>query len=71
VNEHGVPTGVIDRVADNGQGLSADPGVSYRGNGWVLFDLVISNGAGPPPFSPRGATLTGKGESPAGASREG
>jgi uncharacterized protein (TIGR02268 family) len=61
VDKHGVPTGVIGRVADNGQGLSAQSGVSYLGNGWVLFDIVITNGAGRPPFSPRGATLTGKG----------
>jgi uncharacterized protein (TIGR02268 family) len=61
VNERGVQTGVVEPVADKGQGLSTNPGVSYRGNGWVLFDIVISNGAGQPPFSPRDATLTGKG----------
>ncbi|KFE69184.1 hypothetical protein DB31_7086 [Hyalangium minutum] len=61
VDARGVQTRGIDRVADNGHGLSAYPGVSYRGNGWVLFNIGIRNGAGLPPFSPRSATLTGKG----------
>lgn len=61
VNTRGVQTGVIGRVADSEHGLSAEPGVSYLGNGWVLFDIVIRNVAGRPPFSPHGATLTGKG----------
>ena len=61
VDKHGVPTGVIEKASDNGQGLKSEPGVSYRGIGWVLFDIAISNGAGRPPFSPRGAALTGKG----------
>jgi uncharacterized protein (TIGR02268 family) len=61
VNRRGVQTTTFEGVADNGQGVSADAGVSYRGNGWVLFDIAISSRAGRPPFSPRGATLTGKG----------
>lgn len=61
VNERGVQTAGISGVADNGQGLQSDPGVSYRGKGWVLFDIVISNGAGHPLFATRSATLTGKG----------
>jgi uncharacterized protein (TIGR02268 family) len=61
VDKRGVQTGVIDGVVDNGQGLSVAPGMSYRGNGWVLFDITIKNKAGRPPFSPRSATLTGKG----------
>jgi uncharacterized protein (TIGR02268 family) len=61
VNVRGVQTATIEPLADNTQELSTGPGVSYRGNGWVLFDIVISNGFGRPPFSPRGAALTGKG----------
>jgi uncharacterized protein (TIGR02268 family) len=61
VDERGVQTGGIKSVADNGQGLATEPGVSYRGTGWVLFDISIGNGAGRPPFAPREATLTGKG----------
>ncbi len=61
VDERGVPTAVIERVAENAQGLQSDRGVSYRGNGWVLFDFVIRNLSGRPSFAPRDATLTGKG----------
>lgn len=61
VDKYGVRTRDIDRLEANGDGLSAEPGVSYRGRGWMLFALVVGNGAGLPPFSPRSATLTGKG----------
>jgi hypothetical protein len=61
VDERGVQTAVIGEVSDNAQGLSLRRGVSYRGKGWVLIDIAIVNEAGRPPFSPRSATLTGKG----------
>jgi hypothetical protein len=61
VDEFGVQTAVFQGAADSAQGLSTEPGVSYRGNRWVLFKVVISNDSGRPPFSPRDATLTGKG----------
>lgn len=61
VDRHGLQTAVIEAAADSAQGLSTEPGVSYRGNGWVLFDVVIHNLPGRPLFSPREATLTGKG----------
>jgi uncharacterized protein (TIGR02268 family) len=62
VDASGVQTGGIAPVEWNAQGLQSDPGVSYRGRGWVLFDIVIRNEAGRPPFSPRSAMVTGKGE---------
>jgi uncharacterized protein (TIGR02268 family) len=61
VDRHGLQTAVIEAAADSAQGLSTESGVSYRGNGWVLFDVVIRNLPGRPPFSPGEATLTGKG----------
>jgi uncharacterized protein (TIGR02268 family) len=61
VSRFGVQTAEFRGVADSGQGLSTEPGVSYRGNGWVLFDIDIKNLLGHPPFSPRGVTLTDKG----------
>jgi uncharacterized protein (TIGR02268 family) len=61
VDQRGVQTRGIGTVEANGHGLSADAGVSYRGHGWVLFDTVIHNEVGRPPFSPRSVTLTGQG----------
>ncbi|WP_373691667.1 DUF2381 family protein [Hyalangium versicolor] len=62
VDKSGVQTGVVEEVVDDAQGLSTDKGMLYRGKGWVLFDISINNLSGRLPFSPRGATLTGKGE---------
>ena len=39
VGESGVPTATLDGATNETQGLKSDPGVSYRGNGWVLFDV--------------------------------
>nr|WP_276203605.1 DUF2381 family protein [Hyalangium minutum] len=64
VNDRGVQTAVIEPVKDRAQGLWTDRGVSYRGNGWVLFDVVINSFPGRPLFAPRDATLTGKGGVP-------
>ncbi|MBN1206456.1 MAG: DUF2381 family protein [Myxococcaceae bacterium] len=61
VDRRGIPTAPFKGTTDDAQGLKSDRGVSYRGNGWVLFDIAISNLPGRPPFSPRAATLTGKG----------
>ncbi|ADO69786.1 conserved uncharacterized protein [Stigmatella aurantiaca DW4/3-1] len=60
VNESGVPTAKFDEATDDAQGLKSDAGVSYRGNGWVLFDIVIRNLSGRPSFAPHEATLRGK-----------
>jgi uncharacterized protein (TIGR02268 family) len=60
VTDRGVQTAVLGATKDDAQGLSSGSGVSYRGNRWVIFDVVISNLTGPL-FSPRDATLTGKG----------
>jgi uncharacterized protein (TIGR02268 family) len=62
VNELGVQTAVVKKVADSEHGLSSQPGVSYRGNGWVLADLSIRNLPGRPPWTPRDVVLKGKGD---------
>jgi uncharacterized protein (TIGR02268 family) len=61
VDERGVPTAKIGEFADNAQGLESEPGVSYLGKGWVIFDVRINNLSSRPPWTPREATLTGKG----------
>jgi uncharacterized protein (TIGR02268 family) len=61
VNRSGVPTARFADVLDEAHGLTSESGVSYRGNGWVLLDVTIRNLAGRPPWTPRDATLTGKG----------
>ncbi len=62
VSKGGVQTAAIARVEDSGQGLESERAVSYRGKGWVLFDVRDTQ---PCPsarlFSPHSATLTGKG----------
>ncbi len=60
VNKRGVQTASIEHAVDSGQGLEMKEGVSYRGNGWVLFDVTIRNAPGHPLFSPLDATLSGK-----------
>ena len=61
VNELGVQTAVVGKAIDSEQGFSSDPGVSYRGNGWVLADLWIRNLPGQPPWTPRDVVLRSKG----------
>ncbi|KFE72228.1 hypothetical protein DB31_0490 [Hyalangium minutum] len=61
VDASGVPTTTFDGAPDEAQGLKSQPGVSYRGHGWVLMDVTIRNLPGLPPWTPRDATLTGKG----------
>jgi hypothetical protein len=62
VNALGVQTAVVGKSIDSEQGFSSDPGVSYRGNGWVLADLWIRNQPGRPPWTPRDVVLRGKGD---------
>jgi uncharacterized protein (TIGR02268 family) len=61
VDERGVPTAKIGEFADNAQGLASQPGVSYLGKGWAIFDVEIQNPPNRQPWTPREATLTGKG----------
>jgi uncharacterized protein (TIGR02268 family) len=61
VDERGIPTAKFPQFADDAQGLASDPGGSYLGNGWVLFDVKIRNHSNRPPWTPREATLTGRG----------
>ncbi|NMO17481.1 DUF2381 family protein [Pyxidicoccus fallax] len=60
VDDHGVQTEKVDEASNAGQGLSSQPGVSYRGKGWVLVDVQIENSASQRPWAPREATLTGR-----------
>ncbi|XXF75301.1 DUF2381 family protein [Myxococcaceae bacterium GXIMD 01537] len=61
VDERGVPTAKIGEFVDNAQGLESERGGSYIGNGWAIFDVSIRNLPNRPPWTPREATLTGKG----------
>jgi uncharacterized protein (TIGR02268 family) len=61
VGERGVQTSTIGRALDSAKGLKSNRGISYRGEGWVLFDVMIGNLAGHPLFSLRDVTVTGKG----------
>ena len=60
VDPTGVSTAAFGRATDVAQGLTSDEGFSYRGKGWVLIDVVITNLPGRPPWTPREATLTSK-----------
>jgi uncharacterized protein (TIGR02268 family) len=60
VNRKGVQTDTVAFTSDAGEGLSSDPGLSYRGEGWVLVDVQVANSAGQQPWTPREATLKGR-----------
>ncbi len=60
VDDKGVQTDTVDEASNAGQGLSSQPGVAYRGKGWVLVDVKVENSAGQRPWTPREATLTGR-----------
>jgi uncharacterized protein (TIGR02268 family) len=57
----GVPTTVVKKLRDSERGFASDPGVSYRGDGWVIVDVKIHNLPGQPPWTPREAVLKTKG----------
>ncbi len=61
VGTRGVPTAKFKAFADTAQGLGSEPGVSYLGNGWAIFDVLIQNLPNRKPWTPREATLTSKG----------
>ncbi len=60
IDDTGVQTDTFAEAPDAGPGLSSQPGVSYRGKGWVLVDVKVENLAGQRPWTPREATLTGR-----------
>jgi len=61
VTRAGVQTGPVDVASDAAQGLRSQAGDAFRGTGWVLVDVQIENSAGQRPWTPREATLTGRG----------
>lgn len=61
VTRRGVPTTVVKKIEDSGQGFSSDPGVTYRGNGWVIVDVKIVNLPGRSPWTPSGVVLKARG----------
>ncbi|WP_323379170.1 DUF2381 family protein [Pyxidicoccus xibeiensis] len=61
VDKNGVQTDTVEPAADGTGGLRSGPGGAYRGATWLLVDVKISNSAGQQPWTPREATLTGKG----------
>ena len=56
----GVTTSRIQPALDAARGLVSTPGTSFRGKGWILVDLSITNSAGRPPWTPLEATFTGR-----------
>jgi len=61
VTRKGVQTGPVDAAYDAARGLRSREGDAFRGTGWVLVDVLIENSAGQRPWTPREATLTGRG----------
>ncbi len=60
MGESGVPTAEIPQDRDAAQGLESAQGVTYRGKGWLMFQVAIRNKRGPQPWVPTEATLTSK-----------
>lgn len=69
VDERGVPTAKFRESSDSAQGLASEPGVTYLGNGWVIFDVLIRNLPNRSPWTPREATLTGNVAVPVAATK--
>ncbi|WP_370644230.1 DUF2381 family protein [Myxococcus sp. RHSTA-1-4] len=63
-DKEGVPTGTVEAASDDPRGLQSEFGWTYRGPRWALVDVRIWNSAGQRPWTPREATLTGKGGVP-------
>ena len=60
VDKMGVTTSEINIVEPGAQGLTSSKAVSFRGKGWVLVDLRITNGVDRPAWTPREAQLVGR-----------
>ncbi|SET36534.1 Myxococcus xanthus paralogous family TIGR02268 [Stigmatella erecta] len=59
MDKEGIPASPFKDAEDAAQGLSSAEGVSYRGKGWGMLAVVITNSPTQPPWTPREATLTG------------
>ncbi|NOK16342.1 DUF2381 family protein [Corallococcus carmarthensis] len=60
VDEKGVTTSVIKNKLDAVQGLGLISIVAFRGNGWILADVKITNRLDRPSWTPREATFVGR-----------
>ncbi|MFY2558961.1 DUF2381 family protein [Corallococcus terminator] len=58
MDDDGVTTSSVPDLSDEAQGLASTKTVSYRGKGWVLVDVTITNMLGQPAWTPREATFT-------------
>ncbi|RKH39057.1 DUF2381 family protein [Corallococcus sp. AB050B] len=56
----GVTTSKIQEVRNAARGLDSAFGASYRGKGWILVDMRVTNEVGRPPWTPLEATFTGR-----------
>jgi uncharacterized protein (TIGR02268 family) len=56
----GVPTATIGTTLDDAHGIQSRQGVAYRGNGWLMFQVEVSDMRGPQAWVPTEATLTSK-----------
>jgi uncharacterized protein (TIGR02268 family) len=63
LGKEGIPARRFERGADSEGALVSDGGVSFRGEGWVLLEVVISNPTGQP-WAPHAATLKSKDGAP-------
>ncbi|NOK16651.1 DUF2381 family protein [Corallococcus carmarthensis] len=60
LGSEGVTTSRVQDMLDTASGLGSEAGISFRGKGWILVDMTITNGAGRPPWTPQEATFTGR-----------
>ncbi|CAM4524901.1 DUF2381 domain-containing protein [Corallococcus exiguus] len=56
----GVTTASIKGKHDSARGFESTSTFSYRGKGWILFDVTIWNESNRPAWTPREATFTGR-----------
>ena len=60
VDGQGVTTSIRKDIRNAAQGLSARWAIAFRGTGWLLADVQISNNSDHPAWTPREAMFTGR-----------
>ncbi|CAM4513292.1 DUF2381 domain-containing protein [Corallococcus exiguus] len=60
VNKQGITTSIIKNKADAVHDLTMEFSVAFRGEGWILVDVLILNRPGHSAWTPREATFSGR-----------
>ncbi|NNB94170.1 DUF2381 family protein [Corallococcus exiguus] len=60
LDQGGVTTSIIKNKVDAVEGLTLESSVAFRGTGWILADIQISNRPGHPAWTPREAAFSGR-----------